>query len=83
MKLWLISQGIRNGYDTFDSMVVAARTEEDARKMHPRSTGDEGYCWEKHNYVWADSPDQVNVKYLGTAEPSMDEGVILASFNAG
>src|SRR6266550_3316382 len=31
MKLWLISQYVNAGYDTYDSAVVAAETEEEAR----------------------------------------------------
>jgi hypothetical protein len=37
MKLWLISQSRNNGYDTFDSAVVAAETEAEARHIHPNS----------------------------------------------
>ncbi len=88
MKLWLIEQGIRNGSDTFDSMVVAAKTEEAARKIHPTQTWDhtqtiEDYDFWKNADVWADSPDQVTVEYLGTAALGTEEGVIVASFNAG
>ena len=35
MKLWCISQTDNDGYDTFDSAVVAAETESDARAIHP------------------------------------------------
>jgi len=31
MKLWIISQSVNRGYDTYDSAVVAAETEEEAR----------------------------------------------------
>ena len=34
-KLYLVSQSINNGYDTYDSMVVAAESEQDARLIHP------------------------------------------------
>ena len=36
LNLYLISQTANNGYDTFDSAVVAARDEEDARSIHPK-----------------------------------------------
>lgn len=33
MKLYLISQNVNNGYDTYDSAVVCAETEEEARMI--------------------------------------------------
>jgi hypothetical protein len=35
MKLFLISQSEVNEYDSFDSAVVAAHSEQDARTIHP------------------------------------------------
>lgn len=35
LKLWLISQNERKGWDTFDSAVVAAKTAEEARLINP------------------------------------------------
>jgi len=35
MNLYLISQTINNGYDTYDSAVVCAESEDEARKIHP------------------------------------------------
>lgn len=35
MNLYLLSQEINNGYDSYDSFVVAAESEEEARKIHP------------------------------------------------
>lgn len=35
MKLFLISQSKNRGYDTYDSAVVIAESEEDARLIHP------------------------------------------------
>jgi hypothetical protein len=49
MKLWLISQEENNGYDTFDSAVVAAATEEAARRVVP-SFGGLG-----NRYIWGDN----------------------------
>ena len=37
MKLFLIHQDRLNGYDTYDSAVVAAESESDARSVHPSS----------------------------------------------
>lgn len=35
MNLWLLTQTTMNGYDTYDSAVVVAETEEAARNTHP------------------------------------------------
>lgn len=36
MKLYLIQQDVNLGYDTYDSAVVIATSEEEARRIHPR-----------------------------------------------
>lgn len=71
MKLWLISQNVNNGYDTYDAAVVAAETPEEAKNTE---------------VGWADSwapPDYVIVQYLGEARDRHPAGIILSSFNAG
>jgi hypothetical protein len=84
MKLWLISQDVNNGYDTFDSLVVTAESEEEARLIHPSRKE-----WPKRpDAVWSDDwaryPHEVEVKYLGEAAPEFSSGeIICASFNAG
>lgn len=85
MKLYLLSQTENNGYDTHDSMVVAARNEDDARMIHPR---DESFPdrdnWADDLYSsWASSPKRVKVEHIGQAKPHTARGIILASFNAG
>lgn len=35
MRLYLITQNLVEGYDTYDSAVVAAESSDDARKIHP------------------------------------------------
>ena len=79
MKLWLISQTKNDNYDTYDSAVVAAETEEAARNIHP--SGDQR-SWGKSNYDWCDL-EYVQVKYLGVAKEGQESGVICDSFNAG
>lgn len=99
MKLWLITQNSNDGYDTYDSAVVVAETEEYAKKIHPGS----GYIfgvddiiiypngttynsnpW-SHSYgTWASNPEQVMAEDIGEAHDNLKEGdVIVASFNAG
>lgn len=71
MNLYVISQSVNNGYDTFDAAVVCAKSAEDARRVE---VGDGG--------AWC-APEHVSVRYIGAADPSVEEGVVLASFNAG
>ena len=77
MKLYLISQTEVQGFDTYDSAVVCANTEEDAKNIHPNGgvAGD--------SYIEWCSPAAVTVKYLGQAEGNLAAGVVCASFNAG
>ena len=79
MKLWLISQTEIDEYDTFDSAVVAAETEEAARNTHPMGDGRGLEC---NKYPsWATHADNVCAEYLG--ETNRKAGVVCASFNAG
>ena len=77
MNIYLLSQDINNGYDTYDSMVVYANTEEEARNMHP------GYGWGSGWGTWAKVPEQVDIQYIGTNPSITEPSIILASFNAG
>lgn len=76
MKLWKLSQNVNNDYDTFDSAIVAAKTEEDAKTIHPTD-----YEFSSSR-TWC-SVEEVKVEYIGTATKGTKRGVILASFNAG
>jgi hypothetical protein len=94
MKLWKISQGENNGYDTYDSAVVAAETGREAQELDPRSN----HYWKDGSW-WFDYtnggkqridilgtwtiPENVYVEYLGEAAEGTKAGVICASFNAG
>jgi hypothetical protein len=79
MKIWLLEQFENMDYDTFDSCVVYAETEEDARNTLPDSDVE----FEKKHGSWASCPETVKVTYLGMATPNAKAGVICASFNAG
>ena len=76
LKLWLISQNERKGWDTFDSAVVVAKTAEEARLTNPDGE------WSKYS-AWCSSPDKVHVEYLGIATEGVEPGIVLSSFNAG
>ena len=95
MKLYLISQDINNRYDTYDSAVVVAESEYEAKRTHPDGfatytkngkwigTYKQGgeYEYRSNNWVEPDDVEKVSVKYLG--ETDLEKGVVLASFNAG
>jgi hypothetical protein len=84
MKLWLISQTENKGYDTYDSAVVAAETENAARLIHPSSHYLKPVSeWGKSCWDWATSPDKVTAKLIGEALPNTPPGSICSSFNAG
>jgi hypothetical protein len=96
-NLYLIERNDRCGYDEYDSAVVVADSEEEAKTINP----DDNYLWDAdvgnwygtrlrngerlyvkyHSWVF---PPSVTVTYLGEAESSRLSGeVICASFNAG
>ena len=87
MKLYLISQKENNNYETYDSAVVCAESEEQARNVNPDKwkfgEDTEFMNWSKREYSWCSSPDKVTVEYIGEAKEGSTVGVVLSSFNAG
>jgi len=98
MKLYLIFQTINNGYDSYDSAVVAAKNEYEAVRIHPSDHtdeyDDERNCWywtdergerhyTKYDGDWVRSIRDVKVRYIGEAAPDVFRGVVCSSFNAG
>lgn len=82
MNLYLISQSKNNGYDTYDSAVVAAETEELARSTRPDGENSRpGKRWPT-DYCWT-SPENVRVELIGKAKEGTEARVICSSFNAG
>ena len=80
MKLWLISQSVnQERYDVYDSAVVAAEDEDEARHIHPSGQVTDN---EVAIEMWC-KPEQVKVTYLGEAAKRIKSCVICASFNAG
>lgn len=108
MKLFLVSQEMHTHYDSYDSFVCAAETEDEARHTYPTRDDDyETWHWDSvlsdwfsiardgvtkhyHGYKagedsyegWVHA-DDVQVKYLGEADPSIEKGVVCSSYNAG
>ena len=79
LKIYKLSQTENCGYGTYDSCVVIAESEEDARQMNPGGNTEWGEEWTQ----WCHSPDQVEVEFIGTAPKSAKPGIVIASFNAG
>jgi len=97
MKIYKISQDENNDYDTYDSAIVVAENEEEARKIHPNGDYDykehespNPYLENKNEYEKADEDygtwarkKFVKVEYIGEANANIKKGVIVSSFNAG
>lgn len=91
MNLYLLMQNDETGYDTYDSCVVVAKTEEAARMIYPNGNiyGDRSYDHNKwHNRYpsgdWTTDPEKVSVTLIGKAAKDLKENsVVIASFNAG
>jgi hypothetical protein len=93
MNLYLVSQDIKNRYDIYDSVVVAAETASDALDIHPSPNiqvldgvwkwAYKGKSYVQGDFAWLPYSDiyLLEVKYIG--ETTEERGVILASFNAG
>ncbi len=77
-NLYLLTNETVNGYDTYDSCIVCAETEDEAKLITP--DGDT-YSW---GNVWCNTPDEVICICIGKADSSVELGsVVIASFNAG
>lgn len=87
MKIWHVHRTDQCSYDEYDSFVVAAETEQQARLAHPSGGGDVWTGREWRNGNWKDTswpaPGKLKVREIGTAAPTEKAGVICASFNAG
>lgn len=81
MNLYLLEQDVNMDWDTYDSVIVCAESEEEAVKIHP-----DGEIWGtvyRWDYTWAENPSLVKCRKIGVADKSIEKGVVLASFNAG
>jgi len=82
LKLYLLTQEVNRGYDTYDSCVVVAETREDAKQITPSPVRWAGLSWD--GLSWARDPKDVEVEYIGTASGHLSAGdVVCSSFNAG
>ena len=81
MKIYLLSQDYNTGYDTYDSCVVCAKNEDDAKKITPY--GREFEEGDGYGGAWAIKLSQITCEELGNANKNQKRGLIVASFNAG
>jgi hypothetical protein len=85
LKLYLLTQNDNNGYDTYDSCVVCAKDEKEAKKISPEggifveAEGKKRFWYTS----WAKKASSITCEEIGTANENQKKGVILASFNAG
>ncbi len=71
MKLFYVSRTDIIDYDQYDSYVVCADNEMEAREFHPQSS-----------HAWT-TDDNVQCEYIGEAKPELQKGTVCESFNAG
>ena len=88
MNIYLISRTSGWGYDDYDSAVVIAESEEQARMIHP---GNNIETFDNKHFEfrifkelggWEEKPEDVKVKLIGISEEKIPQ-VVCASFNAG
>lgn len=99
MKIFLLTQSEDTGYDSYDSAVVIAEDEEQAK--HSCVCGFHKYHDGKFWFEYADGrqekegeedqpvcsgwalPKHITVKYIGEAKEGSEQGVVCSSYNAG
>lgn len=82
MNIYKVSQSDNTDYDSFDSFIAAAESEEEARDISPRG-GLVDWDGNIGKWEWTTKRENVEVWFVGVAKEGMEKGVILASFNAG
>lgn len=97
LHLYLLTQDENIDYDTYDSCVVCAESEDEAKHIHP---DEKCYVWDGKSGGWAwrnpIDPDaecrvtdwatrleSIRCELIGTAADGIEKGVLCASFNAG
>lgn len=88
MNIYHISQDVNDDWNTYDSAIVAAVNETEARKIHPDRLG--GKWWEEEHpdssRTWASRLEDVVVVHIGKVDGPLEypQGhVFCSSFNAG
>lgn len=85
-KFYKLCQGEYRGYGTYDSCIVVAHSEEEARLIHPRPGTELGSGWRNHDRSWVSKEQThlIDVEEIGIAYGHLQPGtVVMSSFNAG
>lgn len=83
MNLYKVWQDVNNDYDTYDSAVVCAENEDEAKQISVDEFG--GVPGDPDDFddsTWT-TIDKIQCKLIGIADEDMTKGVVVASFNAG
>jgi len=81
MNIYLISQPVNKvAWDNYDSAVVCAPDEYTARRIDPLGKK-ELIEWRERKDYWC-APVNLKCKLIGQADPSMQQGVVCASYNS-
>ena len=97
MNIYLITAKNHDGYDTYDSAVVIAESEDAARVTSPGDyyrwmdgqwhfVYDNGTTEPDSRDDWPNNPLEpgvIEVRFVGTAAPGSVPGVVCSSYNAG
>ena len=93
LNIYLVSQTKCKGYDVYDSFVIVAESEDDARDTHPETCSKIDWVAKTHGDdknngwniggEWPDNREDVHVRLIGVAGPFVGPGILCASFNAG
>lgn len=81
MNLYLISQNVNTGWDTYQSAVVSAKNENEAKSIHPRF----GLNWNGENVSrsgWS-SIEDVEVQLIGETSLYNTPTIIITDFKNG
>ena len=80
MKLYRITQNINTWYDTYDSCIVIAENEDEARNNNLTFDDEENSWW---SWVKESQKDKLQIKLLWELMGWEETWLILSSFNAG
>jgi hypothetical protein len=84
LKIYKIWQEEHNDWDTYDSAIVCAESEEEAKRMRLSiEERDLKELYPNCQYASWVIPEMVKVEYIGEAKEGLKKGVIVASYNAG
>jgi hypothetical protein len=75
MNIYLITQNVNTGWDTYDAMVVVAKDEKIAKELTIEDRSHDTLTWTKFEYL--------QCTLLGEAVKGSEEKIVFQSYNAG